>query len=111
MDVSSGKDLAILPYWGPDGDSPQKLLSDLVFGRKSAGKSTDRKLIVAQRCCHLNLAISNGHLQFRIKEETGEGIVLLGISPAFNNQKYYNTFINTGANNFNIDINTNTKSF
>ena len=26
---------------------------------------------------------------------TLEGLVLLGISPAFNNQKYYNTFINT----------------
>ena len=48
--------------------------------------------------------IGNGHLQFRIKEETGEGIVLLGISPAFNNQKYYNTYINTGANNFNIEF-------
>ena len=29
---------------------------------------------------------------------TLEGLVLLGISPAYNNQKYYNTFINTGAN-------------
>ena len=42
---------------------------------------------------------------------TLEGLVLLGISPAFNNQKYYNTFINTSANNFNININSNTSEF
>ena len=46
-----------------------------------------------------------GHLHFFVEEETD----LFNSQLLTNNT--YNTFINTGANNFNINNNTNTKSF